>query len=273
MSASHVALLLLGGYPFKLLCNSIPCNLKTSEWIGISFISNFLNHVIPYQSGLGFRYLYMRQRFNLSLATYAQIVFIYATLHISIVLALLLFALFNIRFTIPLKLSEFQLGTLLALVLVSIGLFYKLFPIWHEKQSEKMRQWLSVLRTHINKPHLIILSFINLLGSRLAACVAFYWAFKALHYPISWEITLLIVCLMSLASLIFITPGNLGITESIAGLVTHYAFKNFPIGFSAMLIFRATQFVVTAMFSIFFSQGFIKKTLEKQITGKDKDIE
>src|SRR5688572_4504356 len=61
----QIPLLALGGYPFKLFCLPFKIDIKALDWVGLTYISNSLNHLLPYRPGLGVRYLYLRKHYQI----------------------------------------------------------------------------------------------------------------------------------------------------------------------------------------------------------------
>ena len=61
----YFAFVLTLGYLNKIMIQKLEPNIKTKEIIGLQFINNFLNKILP-KGGVAFRAMYFKQQHNLS---------------------------------------------------------------------------------------------------------------------------------------------------------------------------------------------------------------
>ena len=113
----------------------------------------------------------------------------------------------------------------------------------------------------IAHPKVLLSAFFIILFSQFIAAFSLYLSFSALHVPVSALNCILMTGLLCIAMIFPITPGNIGILEALLGSYTHIVFNDFTVGFTAMALLRACQWVFTIIFGVFFSIKLIGKSI------------
>jgi uncharacterized membrane protein YbhN (UPF0104 family) len=227
--------------PFCVLARtlSIPLNLK--EAISISFVSNLLNHLLPYRPGFGFRYLYLRKNYNVAFATFSAISTTYMILGMAVGLTLGLIG-WSISTHRP-ALSETHPLVLAGLVLF---LIITLIPcIAKLRKAKTPSPFMGATQSLYDNKKPILRALASISFSSLMSANTLYICFEALKTPIPLALCFFIMGMITLISTFQITPGNIGLTESVIGSVTVLTHGDFTMGFTAWALYRGSQFLTT----------------------------
>lgn len=235
----------LGGFSFELLCRLYNIRLLWKDWFGLSFIANLINQCLPYRPGMGFRYFYLSRHYQLSLAHFSIIMLIYFTVTC---LWGLLFT-FSGYFLIDASMSSHALLKKL-LVVCSISIIVILFFF------SKFTPIFKLLSLHLKTA---VQSSFSLLVMHIVSTILLYYAFTSLGYPLPLLACVFLSGILSLSLLFPITPGNIGILETFFGMITKMLYQDFSIGFSAIALFRITQWIPSILLGTFFSFSLIGK--------------
>lgn len=234
----------LGGYAFNILSRPYNIHIHWIDWIGLSFIASFLNQFLPYRPGIAARFIYLKKHYGMTLSQFSLIMFVYFLLH---AFCGLLF--FSSGFLISLPPEFYDIFYLGSAILLIAFLFYIL-----------LKKRLN-LHNFINHPFVLLSAFSIFFVIQLINTCSLYLAFEALHFPFSFVNCLFLNGLLCIAMLFPITPGNIGILETLLGTLTHLMVDNFTIGFSVMALLRATQWIVVLLLGVYFSIKLIGKII------------
>lgn len=271
LSLIHIPMIALGGLSFKFLCSHYHIYLRWTEWAGLSFIANFLNQLLPYRLGMGFRYLYMRQHFQM---TNAQFVYVMLVYFIFTILVCAFFALLGwLLSDLPQSFNHlFYLSCL-------IGLFFAGLILWlkfsHFKTTKILGDLFHALQQLIADPKIFFYSLFALIGVNLLTALLFYLCLVAIHAPIPMTDCLFLVGILTVAMLFPITPGNIGLLEALFGTLTQLIYHDFSMGFAAIALFRVSQWIPSVILGCSFSfllAGSILPSLNKTKIGATKMI-
>lgn len=252
----NIPYIALGGLAFDKLCQPYKIYLRWQDWFGLSFIANFINQLLPYRPGMAIRYFYLHQHYQMKVVQFTLIMIIYFALMIFIGSG---FAL--IGFFLPhLPREYYTTLTLIALIGVAcIGFFTVIHWI-----SPRMAQHFKDAAVLFKKqPYALISSFVCLLGMHLVGGALLFLTFTALDTPISMIHCLFLTGLMSLTMIFPVTPGNIGILETIVGSLTQMMYGNFSIGFSAIALFRASQWIPSFILGSYFGYTLMGRIIPR----------
>jgi len=251
--ACQIFLIALTGFPFKTLFSVLGTRLPAKEWISLSFASNFANYIAPFRPGLAIRYLFMRKRYQSTLKEMALVTLSYSMV-LFLVSALLVLALLpffqspNIRQTSLLVFS----GILVLIIFAALMVLIKYTKLL-ERLPEKILKFVNALLGIVRQRSVTLNLILQFIIINFLAALTYYFAFLAFSVPINMANILIIAPLTTLASVITLTPGNIGITESIVGLITSYGGGDFSTGFLVTSLVRVCNIVVSVGFGVFCS--------------------
>ncbi len=254
----QIPMIALGGFAFKILCTAFHIHLRWQDWAGLSFIANFLNQLLPYRPGVGFRYLYLRQNYKMKTTEFIYVMLVY------LLLTLIISALFTIIGwlfgDIP---NSFNQITLIALLLVitlcGFILWLKTKPLNSPKSTSSIPPFQIIHKT-LEAIHILIKNPVVLLGSSFSlilvnviTALIFYSIFVAIGFALPFADCIFLVGIITIAMIFPITPGNIGVLETLVGTLTQMMYNDFSVGFSVTALFRASQWVPSIVLGTSFS--------------------
>ena len=249
LSLLHIPMIALGGLSFKFLCSHYHIHLRFKDWAGLSFIANFLNQLLPYRLGMGFRYIYMRQHFQMSNAQFIYVMLIYFLLTVIICAA---FALLGWLISdLPSRFNKLFYMTCF------VGILFVSFIIWlkitHFKATRSITEMLKALQQLIADPKIFIYSILALIGVNLLTTALFYTCLFAIGAPLPIAQCLFLVGILTVAMLFPLTPGNIGVLEALFGTLTQVIYHDFSMGFAAIALYRVSQWIPSIILGSSFS--------------------
>lgn len=271
LSLLHIPMIALGGLSFKFLCSHYHIHLRWTEWAGLSFIANFLNQLLPYRLGMGFRYLYMRQHFQMTNAQFVYVMFIY---FIFTIVICALFALLGWLWSeLPQSFNQlFYISCLIGGIFASLILWLKLSRF---KTTKMLGSILQALQQLIADPKIFFYSLLALVGVNVLTTLLFYLCLMAIHAPLPIAPCLFLVGILTVAMLFPLTPGNIGVLEALFGTLTQLIYHDFSMGFAAIALYRVSQWLPSILLGSSFSfllAGSIIPSIQKTKTGATKMI-
>jgi uncharacterized membrane protein YbhN (UPF0104 family) len=193
------------------------------SWIEVFVKGYFLNHLIPY-SGVAYRGIQLKKYYDVSYTDYVGICYLFGMVGLILLLS-------SATVFVSLHFQAIVLITLLAALFFLIKFkfyFYNKIANYNSK-NQRIKFYLEKFEVvekcfnnilHSNKRYLFFLAFVSSL------CMDFF-VFKAVFLTILPEISFYIVLLIylpySLAWLIKLTPGNIGVQEILMGGATSLA--------------------------------------------------
>lgn len=215
----QVIFLMNNGLMLKWFLTPFNINLKIKEWFGLSCITSFANYFIPSIGGATSRAVYLKKKYQFSYSSFIgnlygnYIMIFFVNSLVAIISFLLLKKLYG-YWNVPILLI--YAGIFLT------SLFFIIFHINPQKIkfSEKIRKvvegWENVRK---NKPLLlkiILIGLINIITSSLI----FFFEFRIFGVDINFLTSIIIAVTSMLAIFVNITPGALGIKESLITLIS-----------------------------------------------------
>lgn len=208
--------LALNGYILDVLMHSFGLKLKLKEWFGLAMITNFYNYITPFRGGMIARAVYLKKKHKVPYVHFlATLGAVYIIIFLVGSIAGMLSMFFIWKYTGLFNKLIFFLFLAIFLVLLAVIIFS---PKFHEKKNK----WLNRIIKVINGWHLIknnkkvVFSTltISLIQLSLGAIsnIILYLIF-GVH--IGFFMALFLAAISSIAILVSITPGNLGIGDAI----------------------------------------------------------
>ncbi|MBS0289179.1 MAG: flippase-like domain-containing protein [Proteobacteria bacterium] len=264
----QIPMIACGGLAFKILCTALGIEIRWQDWAGLSFIANFLNQLLPYRPGVGFRYLYMRQHYHMKTSQFFHVMFIYLLLTL---LVSCLFTLFGWLMTdIPNNFNimvlcalGFSLGMIVAFILLKKQKFL-INASMHKTQEQSLAaKLMHAFFTLINNPAALLGATLSLLCVNLFTAAIFYFVFMSTGSPLPLGDCFFLVGIVVLAMIIPITPGNIGVLETLVGTLTQALYHDFSLGFGVTALFRASQWLPSMLLGTGFSLFLVGSLIPK----------
>jgi uncharacterized membrane protein YbhN (UPF0104 family) len=247
-------------YVFAIAMRPFAINLNFREWFGLGVYASILNLALPFRSGLSIKAIYLKRRHTFGFAKFVgmqgaiSLIQLFTTLAIGS-LALLVTAPdwriavvpFLLTIAIPIAaliLQNYRWSPKSKLLQIIANMYHSFFQVVRSEQGVMRQIMLSSILTFIFN------------------CLALYTALTALNVENGLTLAISIAVTSILINLINITPGNFGLLEFSAGIISNYLNAGFDDGFLATLVVRSVS--IAFLFSaapFFFS---LKQELEKR---------
>jgi len=252
----------LGGIAFYILSlRSI--QIEHTDAIGLSYTANLLNQILPYRPGMIYRYLFLKQKYQMSLTLFVCIMSLYFILTVLSGSIFVIVGWWGGDYSSP---HFYDIRGFLGLIflILFLGFIVQLskkttlkekFPALNEK--------FQYIKQALCHPKLLSINFILFILMHSLMTVALYHIFYILNYTVPLIHCVFFAGILSLSSILYITPGNIGINESILGGITQIIYQDFSIGLSASLLFRLTQWIPGIILGCLF--GMLLKVQKKSI--------
>ena len=242
--------------------------LSFREWYGLSVISIFWNIVLPFRGGAGVRAVYLKKMYHFSypsfVATLAALYFI--TFFVNSIIGV--FCILALYYGTKLLLAPLLLFFIVTLFVITFFMFFtptiksSCNNYYLGKLKQALDSW-NIIRS--NRVLLLRLTVIIIVYSLIGLLIV-YFSYHAIGSEIKIFQCLLISTLFCFSTLIKITPGALGITESIM-ILTGQLFHVSPAqSLLAAALLRSVNlfwiFLITPIFSFLLSMH-IKDIFQK----------
>ena len=238
------------GYRLNILLYFENIRLPVGIWLPLSCVGTLQNSVLPGRTAIASKGVYLKHKFNLGYKKY-------------LILTLAGIVMFVFINTTVLAMLSGYLDTKLRLLLYlliagSLGLllFMLLVRIYNNVRENKYINYLNKISLLIfNREHIGIVS--NIVASELVLILtrslALWACFAAFGFDGEFISMVLISVLVSFSGVINLTPGNMGITESI--IIGISLMFNIPleIAVAASILSRLTS--ILSQFLIVFAMG------------------
>lgn len=244
----------LGGYPFKILMRCFGYTIGWQHWLGLSYVANLANQILPYRPGIALRYLVLRKHYQLPLKVYS-----FSTLFYFIILMLCASLMMIIPwafFDLPQSFDEhLYLATIaLASILLGLGLLHGVIKWIHKrKNAPNLTQFTEQIKTVLKDIPTMAGCLIGFGLIQALIVISFLVIFTALGKPLALSHGFFIVGVATFGLMFPITPGNIGVLEALMGGLTQALYGNFGLGFSAVLLYRLAQFFIAMLLGTLFS--------------------
>lgn len=233
------------GLTFFLLVRTTGVKMKVGEWVGLTFISNALNYMVPVRPGIVAKATYLKRSAQMAYSRFSSVLVAKGVLFIGTTATLGLLMLVWLQ---PRGRSAMVIAAVCA-AMVALSLVPLYVPLFRFRRDGRLFRLLNnavqgfeEIRSNRGMTLLIGLSIMlqHLLSG--ATCVV---AFGALGFEISFPIALALVAFASITNVLAITPNNIGVQE----LVMAYAYSlgglDFQEGLLGAALIRAAHMVLT----------------------------
>lgn len=231
----------VNGYITKLFLRRFNVEIGVREWFSVSVLNALGNYLTPFRGGMAFKGVYLKKRFSFSYSSFAAtLAASYLLLFLSGgILALLLLGLLYLRSGV------FQSRLFLFFALLSLLLLLPLFlPVSIRSGNPLIGKIKSVFdgwNIIRNDRHLIAALLLLLLLNYIFISFMYYFGFKTLGSDIGFIRAAVMGIITGYASVISITPGNLGLQEAVAGFTAQIMGSDFTHGLAVAAIIRIAQ--------------------------------
>lgn len=238
-------MLAANGFSLAVFLWLFDIRLKLIEWFSIAIATSFTNYIAPLSAGLFVRAGYLKERFSFS---YTRFVVITSAGYIIAVGVTALLGLFLSLVTVlqgelpnAILVGFFLLATAASLISIVVPLK----PSWFEKVpfGQKIIHALEGWQIIKHDTRLLISQAGLTLIGLLTQGAMIYFAFRASGIQVSFLRAIIMGLFLSLSTLIRLTPGNLGLQESMLGLVASLIDLSLEVGLAAGLAVRVVMII------------------------------
>jgi len=251
-------------YVFLGMCSSAVCMILTGlmdvccawvygvkirygESIGLTYIASSINLILPLQMGSIVKAVYFKKKITLSYSKYISIVSGTVVINLMVTFVQLIVCL--IISALKWEVSSFYIFVLTvifaaAIICFALALFFqdsimKILPF--KKISVPIMQGFFEL---MNDRKAMFLVTINLIVSALLGGLRFSFIFKMLGFDSDVLNSMLYYGFYAASTIVPILPGNIGISETLVGIMNTILGSDFDIGVTVVLVNRVYYYMV-----------------------------
>ncbi len=251
ISAVHVVFLILlrvltigsNGLYLKIFAEKFDVDLKTAEWIGLSFITTMGNQIMPLSGGTIARAVYLKHHYALPYATFLTML---AANYLITFWIVGVIGLFVCLASYDLNHARLILSAFFFVVTVIITLLLILPYSSPPAKNRIMRTFNNAIEgwflIKADRRLLVLVASVALICILLNG-VSFWVAYLSIHIIISAQIAVLVSLLPYFLILISVTPGNLGIQETMICLLSGFIGRGLGEGLLVALLIRAATLI------------------------------
>tara|TARA_R110002110_G_scaffold121431_2_gene297250 strand:- start:87454 stop:88395 length:942 start_codon:yes stop_codon:yes gene_type:complete len=232
----------LGGMAFYFL-SFRAIKISKVDSIGLSYIANLLNQILPYRPGMIYRYFFLKYKYQMPLSLFFCIMSLY------LIFTLITGSLFTVigwwwaNLSI-INLNDFFILSSIVLSIIVLSLLVRIPKNFNfEEKFPTLHERLNYIKQNLLHPELLSISFLIFIGIHLLISTSLFYIYQSLNHTIPFTHCIFLAGMMSLSSILYVTPGNIGINESLFAAITQVIYQDFSIGLSASLLFRITQWI------------------------------
>ncbi len=247
--------ILLSAYKLKLTVDiTLNKTVFFNNWAQVFIKSYILNNVIPY-SGIAYRGIHLKKYYGISYTQYVGVCYIFGMVGLILILG---------SAGLALSIAQEAIGYAIITALIFLLFRYKFYflkKVASSKTKNKIINFylekLGILENYLNiiylsrKLHIFLVVF---LSSLCIDFLVFSTIFLSIQPEVSWNLMIYVYIPYSLAWLIRITPGNIGIQEILIGGVTTIVGLGVISGITLSILLRlinlGAAFLVWSLISI-----------------------
>lgn len=246
------------GLKFRAQCLLTGVKLNTREWLGLSSIATFHAYLSPAQTGHLFRAIYLRKHHAMSYEAYAAQTIGVNLLEVMLAgvvggcLCLLLgggaFGL------LPAMITAVAVPALIALVAPASR------RVGHDWAPPRLRDWLvrahdSIARISRERHTLAQIALLSV-WSIVLRWLGLYYAFRLCSFDVNVMESLLIECVRTVAMVVTITPGNLGLTEGLIAGTAGVLGMSAAAALAAAVVSRLLSMAIHVALGLWYTRSF-----------------
>lgn len=237
MIIMQVGIIFFLSYPAFYIIRVAGYEVSFKHIIPLSYVGITLNHFIPYRPGFALRWYFLQRIYHIELKTFVCTMAIYFMWLFIIAVAALLFASFHLEVIVQSK--YFRSGAEWIPALVFFG-FGGLFFVRNRLSLSDFRFFQILAKLFCEWKNLLpFLVLTMILYYALVVSISHHFAIIGIHLGL-YECLFFISC-VQLSNIVHVTPGNMGIIESLLGAVTYWMHDDFAMGFTVVTLFRLSQ--------------------------------
>ncbi|MCA9335181.1 flippase-like domain-containing protein, partial [Candidatus Saccharibacteria bacterium] len=228
-------------------------NISKKEAFSLAIITRFSNQISPSYVGATIRATYLKKMYGVAYAKFSS------SFLMSNVLQFLISGILIIISSIILSSAQIEMGSLTAVIAITtVLIFVFYFPV-HKvihilnmhtftlKGTKKIAERLSVLLDGYSKvrshPKLLPRTILWMFTTILSSSAAYWLLYSSLGIDINFASTLFIASLSSWSTIFAITPGSIGVRETLMVLAAQAADVSITATLLVALLLRITVFV------------------------------
>jgi uncharacterized membrane protein YbhN (UPF0104 family) len=255
-------ILVINGLLTKFFVGLFGTELSVKEWFGLSAVTAMGNYLAPFRGGLAGKALYLKKKhqfpYTIFLATYT------ASYVLILLLGSLLGLLAIVLFYLTYHVVEWRLVYFFIIVFVVVLGVLRLSSYMPRGTGRLSKRWreMNLGWQYIRKDKMLLIKVsLLIISNYMVISLLLYYGYMAISHVIPFLAALFIAIIFSYSIFISLTPGNLGIQESIIALLS----KLFGLGFNEGLLVAGLLRVVLLI--VVFSLGPIFSYLLARTLG------
>jgi uncharacterized membrane protein YbhN (UPF0104 family) len=245
------------GATFYLFLSTASLRLAPMEWITLTFLTNFVNYLLPTRPGAVVKALYLKKAKGFPLARFSAVAAAQGlvSLFTAGLGGLLLLGFFSSR---PGG-APLPLVGICVLTVAASGLPFMLR--WRPSRpggrlARFLEEALAGFQLIKDRKGGLLAAGLSVFAQYLLSALMFVLAYRALGSPISFSVALLVGIFLSLSNFFTITPNNLGIQELVIAYLYSLTGMDFAGGLLGAGLIRvvhvALTFTVTPVLTVLF---------------------
>jgi uncharacterized membrane protein YbhN (UPF0104 family) len=264
LSVLCISIQLLLGMEIKILCGVFGIHLSFFEAFGLSAVRSIVNY-LPMGAGAASNAIYLKKQKKLSITQYTSL------LATSLILMLMTasFMGFLTSLYLIIEIRPIRMELLLLFLIIFLGslalIFVKIPAIearnFVTKNIKTFQNGYSLLQADSQAIKKLICLKVALL---FVSTMHLKMIFVSISYQIDFSVVILMVMSISSLTIITILPGNIGLTESLSGIVANLSGNSFADGFIGIATSRIVQviwiFLLGVPFLFYFAYKLGKKS-------------
>ncbi len=255
----------LNGFLLDTLMRPFGFKLGFRESFGLAIITNFYNTITPFRGGMAARAVYLKKKYKFPYINFL------ATLSAIYIIIFLIGSLLGLISIIFIWKNYSIFSPIIFILFLAVFLFLMSIIIFSPKLPEQKNKWLNRFIKVINGWHLIknnkkivfataIVSLIQLILATTTLLINY--SIFGIH--LSFFAALFIASINSLAILIAITPGNLGIGDAINVFSASIVGVGLTNAIAATILGRAISIIVISILGPIYSYQLMKEVKKKE---------
>jgi uncharacterized membrane protein YbhN (UPF0104 family) len=251
----------VNGYVTKVFLVPFGVRLKPKEWFGLALLTTLGNYLTPFRGGMAFKGIYLKKRLKLPYSTFAS------TVAASYILVFLmggvlgigtLLMIFRLYGTIQWKLLSFLF--IVSATMIVILIFRPTIENPRNRSTRILKNTLDGWRMISRNIALVIKVSVLITLNFIIICARLYYGYKMFRIDIGILPAFAMSLMTGFAILIAVTPGNLGIQETVIGFISKLMGPGFNEGFMVAGVLRAVNMVVVCALGPVFAYPLFKRS-------------
>ena len=272
ISVLTIIFLVSNGLQLRYLLEPFKIRLPFKEWFGLSVVSTFGNYLTPFRGGMGLRAIFLKNKYQFSYSLFVStlaaayiIVFLVNSL-IGVLSMMLIYLFYNLFSKIILTLF---------LTLFLFCLFIVIFsPKFYQTKYKLINKFLNIVNgwslIKSNYKILTFTSFFTFLNVAFSVLIM-YLEFSAFGINISWTQSLFLTIVSTFSIFLSITPGSLGIKESILVFSANLINISSTQALSVAILDRVINLIIILILGPIFSYILMRDSKSHKMQSRKND--